>query len=107
MTEKTPLLLTTGERPDGLAYASCEPAGPKLVEIPKARAPFELWATIKQTSKYYRQGVDERGKPLPFPIDSILLTDADSYDFKGGPGGAYRREDLQLWIACGSKLKRI
>jgi hypothetical protein len=76
-----------------------------LEEIPKARAPFELWATIKKSSKYYRQGLNEKGKPVAFPIRAVLLT--DGYDFKGGIGGAYRREDLQLWIACGSKLKRI
>jgi hypothetical protein len=80
---------------------------PELVPIPKARPPFKLWATIKKSSKYYRQGLDEWGKPVAFPIRAVLLTEGDSYDFKGGPGGAYRREDLQLWITCGSKLKKI
>jgi hypothetical protein len=81
---------------------------PKLEEIQKASAPFELWATIKKSSKYYRsQGLDEKGKLLPFQIHAVLFTRGDSYDFKGGLGGAYRREDLQLWIACGSKLKKI
>lgn len=80
---------------------------PQLEEIPKAKAPFELWATIRKTSKYYSQGVNEKGKPVAFPIRSVLLTDCDGYDFKGGPGGAYRRQDVQLWIACGSKLKKI
>jgi hypothetical protein len=81
---------------------------PVLEEIPKAKAPFELWATIRKSSKYYRsQGLNEKGKPVAFPIRAVLVTDADGYDFKGGLGGAYRREDLQLWIACGSKLKRI
>lgn len=80
---------------------------PESVPIPKARAPFELWATIKKASKYYRQGLDERGKPRPFKINAVIMVAGDSYDFKGGPGGAYRREDLQLWIKAEGGLKKI
>jgi hypothetical protein len=36
-----------------------------------------------------------------------VLSEFDGYDFKGGLGGQYRREDLQLWVKLGSKLKRI
>ena len=71
------------------------------------RGPFELWATIKKSSKYYRQGLDELGKPVAFKIRAIQLQDADSYDFKGGPGGQYCREDLQLFVNLNGKLKKI
>jgi hypothetical protein len=76
-----------------------------LAAPPRQNAPFELWATIKRSSKYYSQGLNEKGEPSPFPIRAVLAI--EGYAFKGGPGGAYRREDLQLWIACGSKLKKI
>ena len=79
-----------------------------VVPVTTASTPFELWATIKKSSKYYRtQGIDSNGKVIPFPIFRVTMTDADSYDFKGGAGGAYRREDLVLWVKCGDKLKRI
>ena len=81
------------------------------VPIPMGRSPFELWATIKKTSKYYAQGLAETtsGKvvPRPFKIHTILMADADGYDFKGGPGGQYRREDLQLWINAEGGMKKI
>ena len=84
---------------------------PELEEIPVVRAPFELWATIKKSSKYYHQGLadptNRKSKPVPFKIQMVLMTDIDSYDFKGGPGGAYRREDLQLLIKRDGKFKRI
>jgi len=82
----------------------------ELVEIPKARPPFEIWATIKKSSKYYNQGVDPndpKRRPVAFKISAIMATEFDGYDFKGGLGGAYRREDLQLWVKVEGRLKKI
>ena len=81
------------------------------VPITTARPPFEMWATIKKSSKYYRQGLadqtDPKSKPVPFKIHGVVMEEFDSYDFKGGVGGAYRREDLQLYVRLGNRLKKI
>jgi len=80
--------------------------------IPKFRPPFELWAQIKKSSKYYCQGlvILPGKKPVArkFPITSIQHCDPldDSYIF-GMNGNRYRREDIQLFVKLGNNFQRL
>ncbi|WP_043582322.1 hypothetical protein [Geminisphaera colitermitum] len=57
--------------------------------------PFTLFATIKKSSKYYRQGLGDDNKPYAFKIRQI--DDFGDYRFHGN-SNQYRAEDLIFWI---------
>lgn len=65
----------------------------------------QLYAEIKKTSHYANQR-DWPGWPTPFPV-SIVPGDPCGYVVKGGVGGQYRLEDVQLFVIDGEKKVRI
>lgn len=76
----------------------------ELKPIPTQRGPFELWARLRKSSKYYRsQGLNEAGKPIVFPITTVNAIDHDGFCFRGR-GNVYRAEDLSFCIMVAGKL---
>lgn len=73
--------------------AEAEPAGQNL------------YAEIKKTSRYAYQR-DWAGWPTPFPVQ-IVPGAAEGFVVKGGVGGQYRLEDVQLFVIDGEKKVRI
>lgn len=65
----------------------------------------QLYAEIKKTSQYANQR-DWPGWPTPFPV-AIVPGDPCGYVVKGGVGGQYRLEDVQLFVIDGEKKVRI
>jgi hypothetical protein len=80
-----------------------------LVPLKEATGPFELWATIKESSKYYHQGLvdptNRRSGVRELRIDAIV-EDSDGYEFKLN-SNQYRREDLNLFVKVDGKLKKL
>ncbi|MCY1561633.1 hypothetical protein D9M68_989200 [compost metagenome] len=58
----------------------------------------QLYAGIKGSSKYASQADWHRthGWPYPFPVS--LQLDPMGYVVKGGVGGQYRMEDVELYV---------
>ncbi|KPY23347.1 hypothetical protein [Pseudomonas syringae] len=66
----------------------------------------QLYAEIKATSKYASQiGWMQAGKDYPFPVR--FETDPAGYIVKGGVGGCYRVEDVDLMFKIGGGYYRI
>ena len=60
---------------------------------------YQLYAKIKRSSKYYKQNFYAvRDGEYPFPIKITPPTELDDYIIKGGPGGQYRLEDVDLFV---------
>lgn len=57
-------------------------------------ARVQLFAQIRESSKYYRQAAPG----TKFPV--MLQEQACGYVFSGGPGGRYRREDVHIFAAA-------
>lgn len=74
------------------AAAATEPGGQRL------------YAEIEETSRYAYQR-NFATWPTPFPIE--IQPDDFGYVVQGGPGGAYRLEDVQLFVIDGEKKIRI
>ncbi|KPW22034.1 hypothetical protein ALO83_101698 [Pseudomonas cannabina pv. alisalensis] len=66
----------------------------------------QLYAEIKATSKYASQiGWMQSGKDYPFPVR--FEADPSGYIVKGGVGGCYRMEDVDLLFKNGESYHRI
>ncbi|MEE5114184.1 hypothetical protein V2J95_05255 [Pseudomonas alliivorans] len=66
----------------------------------------QLYAEIKVTSKYASQiGWMQPGKDYPFPVR--FEADASGYIVKGGVGGRYRVEDVNLLFKIDEGYYRI
>jgi hypothetical protein len=66
----------------------------------------QLYAKIKRSSKYYSQNeYAKRDKSMgfPFPIKFV----GGHYMFRGGPGGQYRKEDVNIFVKLGNDFVRI
>ncbi len=61
-------------------------------EPPTCKA--ELYASIKKSSKYYHQGLDNNGAPINFPVQSISY---GSYSFRLNHNN-YRSRDLFFYV---------
>ena len=57
---------------------------------------MELYATIRETSKYAHQGTGATGKPILFPIRAIQ-DDCCGYLFRLN-SNQYRQKDLYFWV---------
>ncbi len=57
-------------------------------------ARVQLYARIRDTSKYYRQGAPG----AKFPV--MLQEHVCGYVFRGGPGGQYRPKDVHIFAAA-------
>ncbi|WP_043582106.1 hypothetical protein [Geminisphaera colitermitum] len=66
-----------------------------LAPVGFSKGPFDLYATIKKSSKYYYQGLGDDNKPRAFRIRQI--DDFGDYRFHGN-SNQYRAEDLMFWI---------
>jgi len=58
----------------------------------------QLYANIKESSKYHSQNAwaIQQGYGHPFPVRFQATRDA--YLLRGGPGGNYRLEDVELYV---------
>jgi len=75
----------------------------RLDRLPDDAPQTRLVATIKRSSRYYCQADFELGSisnQLAFPV--AVREDLGGYVFVGGPGGAYRSEDLHLFAVAGT-----
>lgn len=80
--------------------AGQDPAGARVIGQ-------QLYAGIKESSKYHSQaqfGIDQ-GWPYPFPVR--LQSDACGYVVKGGIGGQYRMEDVELFVIEDGEAKAV
>lgn len=63
--------------------------------------PQQLFAKIKRSSKYYNQNECAKEAPQqwgwPFRV-TIVADEPSAYKVKGGPGGQYRLEDVNLYV---------
>jgi len=67
---------------------------------------MELYATIRETSKYARQGTDATGKPILFPVGCIQ-DDCCGYLFRLN-SNQYRQKDLHFRVKTpGGKLVQL
>ncbi len=76
-----------------------------LDAVAESAPQVRLVATIKRTSRYYSQADFEPGSlsvQLAFAIS--MREDLGGYVFVGGPGGAYRAEDLHLFAVAGPHM---
>ncbi len=67
----------------------------KFKELPSRKA--ELFARIKRTSKYYFQGLDDNGKQITFPVESIQQ---GLYTFRLNHNN-YQLQDLTFYVKDG------
>lgn len=92
-------------------------ASRKLIHAPACVAYEDLvnngqryFAKIRKTSKYAGQNAIAKARAreygLPFPVRLTEEGPLDQYCVKGGPGGQYRPEDLELYTERGGKLVR-
>jgi len=68
---------------------------PKAIDTPLKERKVELFATIKQTSKYYYQGLDEHKTPRAFRVDAIQ--ECDTHHIRMNNNN-YRCRDLSFWV---------
>ena len=83
-------------------------ASRKLIHAPACVTYDELdrgqkyFAKIRKGSKYEGQNAWAKLRPrqygLPFPVQLTEEGPLDQYCVKGGPGGQYRPEDLDLYV---------
>lgn len=62
---------------------------------PAAKCKVELFATIRPTSKYYYQGLDENNKPRAFKIEAIQQCDTHPIRMNNNN---YRCQDLTFLV---------
>jgi hypothetical protein len=67
----------------------------------------QLYASIKESSKYHSQNklAKQQGYGHPFPVRFQAVSDA--YVIKGGPGGQYRLEDVELYVTHTGEPHRV
>ncbi|MGX5221191.1 hypothetical protein ACVTMO_21445 [Pseudomonas segetis] len=67
----------------------------------------QLYAGIKESSKYHGQieWGKQSGYGYPFPVH--FQVDPCGYVIKGGVGGQYRLEDVELYVMDGTEPRRI
>ncbi|MHB0817694.1 hypothetical protein ACYCFK_05395 [Stutzerimonas stutzeri] len=67
----------------------------------------QLYASIKESSKYHSQNAwgIQQGYGHPFPVRFQAVSDA--YVIKGGPGGQYRLEDVELYVMHTGEPHRV
>lgn len=67
----------------------------------------QLYAGIKTSSKYFSQVKlgKELGWPYPFPVR--LEPDKEGYVVKGGIGGQYRLDDVELYVIEDGEAKAV
>lgn len=66
----------------------------------------QIYAKIKRSSKYYYQNqIAKRDGYFPFPVK--ISSTSDDYKVNGGPGGAYRLSDVNLYIVDDEAEVRI
>lgn len=67
----------------------------------------QLYAGIKESSKYFSQVKlgKELGWPYPFPVR--LEPEKEGYVVKGGIGGQYRLEDVALYVIEDGETKAV
>ena len=66
----------------------------------------QLYAGIRETSKYASQADWQRKRGLyPFPVRFQAVR--DDYVIRGGVGGQYRLEDVELYVKSGEELFRV
>jgi len=74
------------------------PKGPYLRKKTEFKEPpsckAELYARIKKTSKYYHQGLDNNGRQVTFPVESVQY---GSYTFRFNHNN-YRTQDLSFYV---------
>ena len=67
----------------------------------------QIYAKVKKSSKYYGQNEwAKQSGEFPFPV-TIDVRTCDSYRVRGGPGGQYRMEDVNLFVVADGKELRI
>jgi len=72
----------------------------------KGAVAMELYATIRKSSKYARQGTDATGQAIFFPVDA-LQDDCCGYLFRLN-SNQYRQSDLHFWVKTpGGKLVKL
>jgi len=67
----------------------------------------QLYAEIKKSSKYAHQATWAKSQgPYPFPV-RVGYDGGDLYCVAGGPGGAYRLADVNLYVIEDGKKVRV
>lgn len=75
---------------------------------PYGRQPGQqLYAEIKKSSKYAHQADWCRTNGYGYPFKVRISHDAGGYSVKGGVGGQYRLEDVNLYVIEDGKKIRI
>jgi len=70
----------------------------------------KYFAKIRKDSPYVGQISWAKARPqigYPFPVRLTDRGPLDEYCVKGGPGGQYRIEDLDIYMEKGGKLVRV
>ncbi|MCP1617069.1 hypothetical protein FBY21_1669 [Pseudomonas sp. SLBN-26] len=67
----------------------------------------QLYAEIKPTSKYAYQAEWCRSQGYGYPFKVRIAPDKDGYTVKGGYGGRYRMEDVDLFVFDGETKVRL
>ncbi|MCC8342839.1 hypothetical protein LNN35_08570 [Pseudomonas stutzeri] len=67
----------------------------------------QLYAEIKKSSKYAHQAEWCRTQGYGYPFKVRIVFDTDGYSVKGGVGGQYRLEDVNLYVLQDGKKIRV
>jgi hypothetical protein len=67
----------------------------------------QLYAEIKKSSKYAQQAEWCRAQGYGYPFKVRIAFDTDGYAVKGGVGGQYRLEDVNLYVLEDGKKIRV
>lgn len=67
----------------------------------------QLYAEIKKNSKYAHQADWCRTQGYGYPFKVRIAFDKDGYSVKGGVGGQYRLEDVNLYVLEDGKKIRV
>ncbi len=68
--------------------------------------PVQLFAVVRESSKYHSQNEIAREQGY-FPIPVTIQPSLDSFVVKGGPGGQYRLEDVDIFVEYGGEWVQI
>ncbi|MEB3733414.1 hypothetical protein ULF88_03055 [Halopseudomonas pachastrellae] len=67
----------------------------------------QLYAEIKKSSKYAHQAQMNIDMGYGYPFKVSIRDDSSGYRVKGGVGGQYRLEDVNLYVFDNDKKIRI
>jgi len=70
----------------------------------------QLYAKIKNSSRRRSQQgyhLDSKGKHIPFPVEIPDIENLYEGEVKGGVGGNYHFDDVNIYVKVDGKFKRI